>query len=178
MYFVLTVDLWNETGEEEVNLIKNQHDQSNKAQISLSQPSSFPPHLGNVMTFPSERGPGAPHMAIEGMPTSTALAYQPPMGASGQYDYKPQMVQTHAGPMQMQGPPQQQPPAPHYVPQMQIQHPPAALASNAQPAANMYTRNLIGSLSVNATKLKDTENVEGVWFVLQDLSVRTEGRFR
>ena len=42
----------------------------------------------------------------------------------------------------------------------------------------MYTRNLIGSLCVNAFKLTDPENKLGVWFILQDLSVRTEGSFR
>ena len=30
----------------------------------------------------------------------------------------------------------------------------------------------------NMLKLKDTENKTGFWFVLQDLSVRTEGTFR
>jgi hypothetical protein len=42
----------------------------------------------------------------------------------------------------------------------------------------MFTRNLIGSLAVNAFKLNDTEGKPGFWFVLQDLSVRTEGSFR
>lgn len=42
----------------------------------------------------------------------------------------------------------------------------------------MYTRNLIGSLTVNAFTLTDTDDNVGHWFVLQDLSVRTEGVFR
>lgn len=42
----------------------------------------------------------------------------------------------------------------------------------------MYTRNLIGSLTVNASLLKDLEGNLGYWFVLSDLSVRTEGWFR
>ncbi|KAK6435812.1 hypothetical protein LTR95_008000 [Oleoguttula sp. CCFEE 5521] len=42
----------------------------------------------------------------------------------------------------------------------------------------MYTRNLIGSLTVNASSLNDTERKPGFWFVLQDLSVRMEGHFR
>ena len=45
-------------------------------------------------------------------------------------------------------------------------------------AAGMFTRNLIGSLAVNAFKLTDTDGQLGFWFVLQDLSVRTEGTFR
>lgn len=58
-----------------------------------------------------------------------------------------------------------------YAP-MAMQMPPA------QPATGMFTRNLIGSLTVNAFKLTDTEGKMGFWFVLQDLSVRTEGQFR
>jgi hypothetical protein len=44
--------------------------------------------------------------------------------------------------------------------------------------AGMFTRNLIGNVVVNATKLKDDKKTEGLWFVFQDLSVRTEGSFR
>ena len=42
----------------------------------------------------------------------------------------------------------------------------------------MFTRNLIGSLCVSAFKLTNPNNELGVWFILQDLSVRTEGSFR
>jgi hypothetical protein len=42
----------------------------------------------------------------------------------------------------------------------------------------MFTRNLIGSLSASAFRLTDPENNSGIWFILQDLSVRTEGLFR
>ena len=42
----------------------------------------------------------------------------------------------------------------------------------------MFTRNLIGSLCVSAFKLTNPNNEIGVWFILQDLSVRTEGSFR
>lgn len=57
---------------------------------------------------------------------------------------------------------------------------PAQPIGYAQPQQNnaMYTRNLIGSLTVNAAKLTDTDGKPGYWFVLQDLSVRTEGHFR
>ena len=44
--------------------------------------------------------------------------------------------------------------------------------------SGMFTRNLIGSLGVSAFKLTDTEDKLGIWFILQDLSVRTEGVFR
>ena len=37
---------------------------------------------------------------------------------------------------------------------------------------------LIGSYSSSLYRLKDPQNKDGYWFVLQDLSVRTEGHFR
>jgi hypothetical protein len=49
--------------------------------------------------------------------------------------------------------------------------------SQTQPSG-MYTRNLIGSLAASAFRLTDPDDRIGIWFVLQDLSVRTEGHFR
>lgn len=39
-------------------------------------------------------------------------------------------------------------------------------------------RNLIGSVAASAFCLTDTNDQEGIWFVLQDLSVRLEGSYR
>ncbi|MCJ1483611.1 hypothetical protein MMC06_003779 [Schaereria dolodes] len=55
--------------------------------------------------------------------------------------------------------------------------PPSAIDPRAAPSG-MFTRNLIGSLCVSAFKLTDPDNTLGIWFILQDLSVRTEGSFR
>ncbi|KAG7447477.1 uncharacterized protein BT62DRAFT_930487 [Guyanagaster necrorhizus] len=41
-----------------------------------------------------------------------------------------------------------------------------------------YTRTLIGPLSANATRLIDGHRKPGIFFLFQDLSVRTEGTFR
>lgn len=41
-----------------------------------------------------------------------------------------------------------------------------------------YTRNLIGNVAVSASVLSDTSSTVGIWFVLQDLSVRQEGSYR
>jgi hypothetical protein len=62
---------------------------------------------------------------------------------------------------------------PHHPHQITIGHMP--LNPHSQ---GMFTRNLIGSTTVNACKLKDDQDEWGLWFVLQDLSVRTEGSFR
>jgi len=56
------------------------------------------------------------------------------------------------------------------------QQPQGSLQS--QQNTGMYTRNLIGSLSASAFQLKDLQGKPGIWFILQDLSVRTEGWFR
>jgi hypothetical protein len=46
------------------------------------------------------------------------------------------------------------------------------------PPTGMFTRNLIGSLAASASRLTDPSDRIGIWFILQDLSVRTEGDFR
>ncbi|BGP36892.1 hypothetical protein JCM10449v2_000794 [Rhodotorula kratochvilovae] len=60
--------------------------------------------------------------------------------------------------------------------------PPAAAASSAASAAvddaPAPVPNLIGTLHTNAHKLKGVDGRRGVYFVLPDLSVRTEGAFR
>lgn len=61
---------------------------------------------------------------------------------------------------------------PHYS-QPMMAAPPSMTSSTT-----MFTRNLIGSLTVNASRLTDPDGKSGYWFVLQDLSVRTEGWFR
>lgn len=65
---------------------------------------------------------------------------------------------------------------PAYPPQqdMGMQRMPVA---NSQPGG-MFTRNLIGSLAASAFRLTDPDDRIGIWFVLQDLSVRTEGTFK
>ena len=55
---------------------------------------------------------------------------------------------------------------------------PIGYTPQPQQSNAMYTRNLIGSLTVNAARLNDDKGKPGFWFVLQDLSVRTEGFFR
>lgn len=52
------------------------------------------------------------------------------------------------------------------------------MAVPAPPINQNHTRNLIGMNAVNACRLNDPDGKTGFWFVLQDLSVRTEGTFR
>ncbi|KAE9409936.1 hypothetical protein BT96DRAFT_461573 [Gymnopus androsaceus JB14] len=56
-------------------------------------------------------------------------------------------------------------------------HPPTPTPSSSLPR-HTYTRTLVGPLSANATRLLDEHRKPGVFFLFQDLSVRTEGSFR
>ncbi len=59
----------------------------------------------------------------------------------------------------------------------QLSHQQQALATPHQPTG-MFTRNLIGALSASAFRLHDQNKKFGIWFILQDLSIRTDGIFR
>lgn len=77
-------------------------------------------------------------------------------------------------PQQYQGQP---PPGSPAYPQQAYAQSPVGFTPN-QATSGMFTRNLIGSLTVNAFPLTDLDGKKGHWFILQDLSVRTEGTFR
>ena len=163
-FFVLQVDLWDEKGLSEVNLVR--HSGSSPAtSISSATTTSFPPTT-----------PDRP------LPEYATLYHQ----ANGQAFYGPPPVYTI--PM-AQRPTASNPAFPHpqyqgtaqYAPPPQTVYIPVAPVHQAPPqthALNTYTRNLIGSLTVNSSSLRDLRDEQGYWFILQDLSVRTEGWFR
>lgn len=55
---------------------------------------------------------------------------------------------------------------------------PQRVSISGPSGAGMFTRNLIGNCAGSAFRLHDTKDKIGIWFVMQDLSVRTEGSFR
>ena len=157
-FYDLTVDLWNADGTNEVNLVKHS---ATSPSISTAMSSSYPPPPQNL----SPTYPGYGQSAYGA----------PPVGYGMNYYGGGQMYQN-------QNP---------YASQQPVGYPPygfpsggqmPAAMSPAQPVAGgpggMFTRNLIGSLSASAFRLTDPDNKIGVWFILQDLSVRTEGTFR
>lgn len=155
---MLTVDLWNGEGTQEVNLVKHS---ATSPSISTAMSSSYPPPPQSSIspTYPTYQNPygQAVGYPINNYYGANQMAYQNPYGASPQASYYPQ----------------------YYPPG----HMPTAMSpAGAQPvtsgAGGMFTRNLIGSLSASAFRLTDPDNKIGVWFILQDLSVRTEGTFR
>ncbi|KAF9464858.1 velvet factor [Collybia nuda] len=55
---------------------------------------------------------------------------------------------------------------------------PSSAGSGPPPPRHTYTRTLVGPLSANACRLLDEHRKPGIFFLFQDLSVRTEGTFR
>ncbi|EKG14566.1 Velvet factor [Macrophomina phaseolina MS6] len=186
-FFVLTVDLWSSDARQEVNLVRASSG-APTVSISTSTLTSYPPHIERGWQDPgpysllSQRGGGYSTGPPPGYPMNAAPPPHMPPQMSGYHSQTgyhpgaspitPQMPQY---PGQYGAPPpghQPYPVAPQALPVM----PPSAPATSS--ATGMFTRNLIGSLSVNAFRLNDTSGKTGFWFVLQDLSVRTEGVFR
>ncbi|KAI2629007.1 hypothetical protein GGS21DRAFT_526977 [Xylaria nigripes] len=183
-HYVLHVDLWSEDGSKEVNLVK--HSQQSPS-ISSTHPSSFREVVegqSNVYGFhpivPSNREFAQPPNA----PYSHQMAtYQTDPYNQGQYSY-PQQVPPYGyqGAYRDMG---GVAPLPSQAMYGRYSHDmssgtmtPGRLMGQQQPNSGMYTRNLIGSLAASASRLTDPSDKIGIWFILQDLSVRTEGWFR
>ncbi|KAJ8069886.1 hypothetical protein OCU04_000297 [Sclerotinia nivalis] len=202
--FVLNVDLWSADGDRPVNLVR--HSQTSPS-ISATVPVSYTQLQGgataysNLLPGQSQREPSSPQYGnappyqgagfnpFPGPPQVSAYSQQQPgqqAGYGGNPNYPP--------PNGYQVPPQQsnyyypQPsqsvpshnnqdpyPSRPYTPQDMAMRMPI---SQTNPPQGMFTRNLIGSLSASAFRLTDPDDRIGIWFVLQDLSVRTEGDFR
>ncbi|KAJ7284072.1 velvet factor [Mycena rebaudengoi] len=101
----------------------------------------------------------------------TSQQYDPALYGSSQYSHQPSQQQ-------------QMPyfsPAANYPQQSASSGPPPAPTQTMMPAPgsrNAYTRTLVGPLSSNGYRLLDEHRKPGIFFLFQDLSVRTEGTFR
>jgi len=152
-HFVLNVDLWDGDAQQEVSIVRSSSS-SPAVSISTATTTSYPP----VNDRPAPQDPYQLVYGPDGQVYSRPVpGNYPPTGMIG-YPGSNYPSVYGAGP----GAPS------HYA--MQNPH-------HGNNASN-YQRNLIGSLSVNASILKDTRDEESWWFVLQDLSVRMEGWFR
>ncbi|KAK4978416.1 hypothetical protein LTR66_010597 [Elasticomyces elasticus] len=174
-YFILTVDLWNEQGTGEVNLVKSS---SNSPTVSISNASttSYPPPLDRPLIDQYGR-PMAIYKDAYHQPVYAPVQNQTNVPYAPQAVAGPPQIYAAPPPYNYQPPPGMTVVMPMYpAPGMQVMYPSPMYAPTA--ASGMFTRNLIGSLSVNAFRLTDTNEKVGFWFVLQDLSVRTEGTFR
>ena len=160
-FFVLQVDLWDDTATREVNIVRSSS-ASPAVSISTATTTSFPP---------TPERPYSDYQAVIYTTADGQQMYGPPPG------YHPSMAPRP--PMPVAGYPAYYQP-PHFAgPVPAVTYiTPGPSAVQPQPNHSMFTRNLIGSLTVNASSLKDPDGNPGFWFVLQDLSVRTEGWFR
>jgi hypothetical protein len=153
-FFILAVDLWDETGEHEVNLVMHPSNATSAPSTSApTSPSSsiYPPqpwHSSHPESGYHHYQNGYPH------PQSGYISH----GNNSGYPYG-----YHHGPNNHHG----------YPP-----HPREDIYSSPAPSGGTFTRNLIGSLTASAFRLIDDHDELGIWFVLQDLSIRTEGVFR
>lgn len=156
-FFLLQCDLWAESADREANVVRAS---SNSPAVSISSATttSYPPPAEPMHRQIDQ--PGV-YMNEQGQPVySTVPGYAMNVGG------RPTMMPNYP----MQG----------YGANGNMYYPQGPQMSYMAPQQNnaMYTRNLIGSLTVNAAKLTDDAGKVGYWFVLQDLSVRTEGFFR
>ncbi|KDQ64408.1 hypothetical protein JAAARDRAFT_225099 [Jaapia argillacea MUCL 33604] len=71
--------------------------------------------------------------------------------------------------------PPSQPPYPSQAPYVHTSPPAQSIPSLPR---HTYTRTLVGPLSANASRLIDDQRQAGIFFLFQDLSIRTEGTFR
>ncbi|KAG5922092.1 Velvet complex subunit 2 [Claviceps africana] len=196
--FVLNVDLWNGDGTKEVNLVRSS---AGSPSISSTVPYSYTalggaeagmmPYAQHVLPPNRDAAFNPPQGVAYGQDYQLQSSYgqAPPYPPNSSYG-PPQQFFPHHQTYRPEGavhPLPSQPGVPPYhrnnsssgAPSYMQDH--GSLARMAivggQPQG-MFTRNLIGSLAASAFRLSDTDGRIGIWFVLQDLSVRTEGPFR
>ncbi|CZS76753.1 unnamed protein product [Fusarium graminearum] len=182
--FVLSVDLWDKDGIKEVNLVRSSTGPGSGASSNNYSYSTLEP------STPSYQQQALPPSRESGYPQGQGLGYA--------QEYPPSVQQGYGQAPSYQssssyGPPQQyfprhsgyntDPPASSANPLFrngygQDQNALTRMAVVGTQPQGMFTRNLIGSLAASAFRLNDTDKKAGIWFVLQDLSVRTEGTFR
>lgn len=157
VFIVLTVDLWHEDCSRAVNLVRHSNTNPGQNSISSTTLASFPPVPDRPIYAPSMQM-GQRWGVYPGQPQPQLPYAQLP---APQYNYGTNPVS-------------------YPYPGTNGSIPQGAAMVAMPPAPNMqnHTRNLIGTNAVNACRLTDTNGKLGLWFVLQDLSVRTEGTFR
>ncbi|KAF5547516.1 hypothetical protein FMEXI_5130 [Fusarium mexicanum] len=182
--FVLSVDLWNHDGTKEVNLVRTRDPfvpatvvapESRVRIWAIARDELWaglsPTGAAELWSRLVETG----GMTSENKSVSDA-GVAPSYPPSSSYGPPQQYYPRHSG--YSAEPPAPPPGAPFRNGYGQDQNSLTRMAVVGGQPQGMFTRNLIGSLAASAFRLEDTEGQSGIWFVLQDLSVRTEGTFR
>ncbi|PNH76607.1 hypothetical protein VD0001_g904 [Verticillium dahliae] len=182
--YVLNVDLWSEDGQREVNLVRH----TNSApSISSTTPCSYTNLTENATAFQHILPSSTPHREPPQFHSPNNMGYAPPNASPypGAYGMPSNYPPSSQYPLS-----NGYGPAPPYgysnggIPEYgrteygQNQFQARNSIGGAGAPQGMYTRNLIGSLAASAFRLSDVAEHIGIWFILQDLSVRTEGSFR
>lgn len=190
---VLNVDLWNLQGSREDNCVKHNTTSPSISSVVTTvypqaitgpTPATSAPlptfNVANIPTYPSQ--------------TYTSPTTSAPTSASSAYNNEDGRAYSNGGANYNQ----RNPSYPSYAPYQngyEASYTPRAstvgsFSSGSQlrsarssqdlgpPKDTQIAKNLIGSASSSAFRLIDTTGRVGLWFVLQDLSVRTEGWFR
>ncbi len=140
------------------------------------------PDPPQVNPYSSQGGPQSYYQPNNYAPPTNGQSY-PPQNGYTQPQAQPAYYAGPSGPGSMAYPPaHQQVPSHQYGPGGPRPYTPQEMSVPRGPVnqnpQGMFTRNLIGSLAASAFRLTDPDDRIGIWFVLQDLSVRTEGNFR
>lgn len=185
---ILGVDLWDVFGDLDVNLIR--HDASAPS-ISSTVPHSYPtPPMPRgprqhttypyhqLHTAPAYVGEPNPIPSPNAIPPTAMTPSQPPNSSSTSFDRSPAYPPHH--PHRFNGHYQngysngmQQ----HSTAQETAASPAQDLASGGCGRAEL-SKNLIGQCHSSVQKLEGIDGKIGLYFIFQDMSVRTEGWFR
>jgi hypothetical protein len=147
------------------------------ADSSFGPAESYPP-VDPALKGNSESRDG--HSTWESNRYSQDGSYSPSPSSSQQYDPALYASQSYSHPSQQQ----QQQPASYFPPPSNSSYqqstpsgPPPSTMLPAPTPRNAYTRTLVGPLSSNGYRLLDEHRKPGIFFLFQDLSVRTEGLY-
>ncbi|KAK0230468.1 velvet factor [Armillaria fumosa] len=199
-FFLVTVDLWSEDGKQEMNLVLHPSlaeryvqqtsrpcDNNKRRRISKS---GQPPHLA-----PDPDSPPTDLVYPGPAPTwcylCTPFPQQPPQSFDREpWKFGPNNSEWTSDAYSNPNPP----PDPSSSPPDDVCRKPTtpapaspSIGKRKRPQStpvipplprHTYTRTLVGPLSANATRLLDAHRKPGIFFLFQDLSVRTEGTFR
>lgn len=204
--FVLNVDLWSDDGQREVNLVRHTNSAPSISSTTPCSytgiaDSAFHPILPSSTPHRDAQYPPAGSLTYPPQPPQQG--YSPAYGGPapgypmrtcklcGVGQLGTRLVIANSTAEQQYGPPNGgYPPSPAYgynnmPPGDQSrpeygssQFPSRGAIGGAATTQGMFTRNLIGSLAASAFRLTDTSDRIGIWFIMQDLSIRTEGTFR
>ncbi|KAK0190645.1 velvet factor [Armillaria mellea] len=203
-FFLVTVDLWSEDGKQEMNLVlhpslaeryvqQTSRPCSNNKRRRTSK-SGQPPHpTSDPDSPPTDVYPGpAPPCCYLCTPFPQS-PQQPPQSFDGEpwkfsnnSEGSEWTSDAYSNPNPLPDPSSSPPSNVYCEPSVPAPASPS-IAKKKQPLStplipplprHTYTRTLVGPLSANATRLMDAHRQPGIFFLFQDLSVRTEGTFR